>query len=123
MVETHLQAKRVLVVDDEPKFCYIVAGFLMGRGYQTAVASRRDEITAALQRFNPDVVLLDIRMPEVSGLDVLRLIRSHPSPVRVVMVTVMDTTDAIDEAMDNGADGYLCKPVDLNQLEELISTL
>lgn len=123
MAETRIQAKRVLVVDDEPKFCYIVAGFLMGRGYQTAVASRSDQIVTTLQRFNPDVVLLDIRMPEVSGLDILRLIRSHPAPVRVIMVTVMDTTDAIDEAMDNGADGYLCKPVDLNQLEELISTL
>ena len=123
MAEIRTQAKRVLVVDDEQKFCYIVAGFLMGRGYETAVASRSDEIIATLQRFNPDVVLLDIRMPEVSGLDILRLIRTRPSPIRVIMVTVLDTSDAIDDAMDNGADGYLCKPVDLNQLEGLISTI
>jgi len=116
-----LHAKRVLVIDDEAKFGCLVAGFLMGRGYQTTVASNSDEALEALERFGPEIVLLDVRMPGLSGLELLKRIRSTPLPPRVIMVTAMDTSEIIDEAMDNGAEGYLCKPVDLNQLARLIA--
>lgn len=115
--------KRVLVIDDETKFSCLVAGFLMGRGYQTNVASNGDEALEALKHFSPEIVLLDVRMPGLSGLELLKRIRSTPSPPRVIMVTAMDTSDMIDEAMDNGAEGYLCKPIDLNQLEQFIAEL
>ena len=115
--------KRVLVIDDEAKFSCLVAGFLMGRGYQTTVASNGDEALEALKRFGPEIVLLDVRMPGLSALELLKRIRSTSLPPRVIMVTAMDTSDIIDEAMDNGAKGYLCKPIDLNQLEQLIAEL
>lgn len=116
-----LHAKRVLVIDDEAKFGCLVAGFLMGRGYQTTVATNSDEALEALERFGPEIVLLDVRMPGVSGLELLKRIRSTPLPPRVIMVTATDTSDILDEAMDNGAEGYLCKPIDLNQLARLIA--
>ncbi len=116
-------SKRVLVIDDEEKFGCLIAGFLMGRGYQTNVASNSDEALEALERFGPEIVLLDVRMPGLSGLELLKRIRSTPLPPRVIMVTAMDTSEMIDEAMDNGAEGYLCKPIDLNQLEQLIAEL
>ena len=118
-----LHPKRVLVIDDEVKFGCLVAGFLTGRGYQTTVASNSDEALEALERFGPEIVLLDVRMPGLSGLELLKRIRSTPLPPQVIMVTAMDTSEMIDEAMDNGAEGYLCKPIDLNQLEQLIAEL
>lgn len=115
--------KRVLVIDDEQKFSCIIAGFLMGRGYQTKVASSAEEALRVLDGFEPEIVLLDVRMPGLSGLELLKRIRSRTEPPRVVMLTAMDTSDIIDEAMDNGAEGFLCKPVDLRQLGQLLSEL
>jgi DNA-binding response OmpR family regulator len=117
------QPRRILVIDDEAKFSCLVAGFLMGRGYQTNVASNGDEALEALKHFSPEIVLLDVHMPGLSGLELLKRIRSTPLPPRVIMVTAMDTSDMIDEAMDNGAEGYLCKPIDLNHLAQLIAEL
>ena len=116
-------AKRVLVIDDEAKFGCLIAGFLMGRGYQTDVVSNSNEALGALERFGPQIVLLDVRMPGLSGLELLKHIRATPAPPKVIMVTAMDTPDVLDEAMDNGAEGYLCKPIDLNQLAQLIAEL
>ena len=125
MVEQELvtHRKRVLVVDDEPKFCYVVAGFLMGRGYETLVASSSDEALAKMEQFNPEVVLMDVRMPGRSGFEVVKEARARFLPPRIIMVTAVDSSSAIDEAMDSGADAYLCKPVDLNDLERLIATI
>lgn len=118
-----LHPKRVLVIDDEAKFGRLVAGFLTGRGYQTSVASNTDEALETLEGFGPEIVLLDVRMPGLSGLELLKRIRAVPVPPRVIMVTAMDTSEIIDEAMDNGAEGYLCKPINLNQLEQLLAEL
>ena len=119
--QSHLT--RVLVIDDEEKFGRLIAGFLMGRGYQTDVVSNSNEALGALERFGPQIVLLDVRMPGLSGLELLKHIRATPAPPKVIMVTAMDTPDVLDEAMDNGAEGYLCKPIDLNQLAQLIAEL
>jgi len=113
--------KRVLVIDDEAKFGCLIAGFLTGRGYQTNVVSNSNEALEALERFGPEIVLLDVCMPGLSGLELLKRIRATPLPPRVIMVTAMDTSAMIDEAMDNGAEGYLCKPINLNQLAELMA--
>jgi len=115
--------KRVLVVDDEPKFCYVVAGFLLGRGYETLVASNGDEALQKMEQFNPEVVLMDIRMPGRSGFEVVKEARARFLPPRIIMMTAVDSSSAIDEAKNSGADAYLCKPIDLNDLERLIATI
>lgn len=115
--------KRVLVIDDEQKFGCLVAGFLMGRGYQAKMASSAEEALATLEDFEPEIVLLDVRMPGLSGLELLKRLRDKPEPPRVIMITALDTSDVIDEAMDNGAEGFLCKPIDLGQLSKLLSDL
>lgn len=117
------QAQRVLVVDDEQKFANLVAGFLTGRGYETKVVSNSEEALPAVDGFGPGIVLLDVRMPGVSGLELLKRIRSRSEPPHVVMVTALDTPEVIDEAMDQGADGYLFKPINLQQLGQLLSEL
>ena len=115
------KAKRVLVVDDEPKFGHIVSGFLMGRGYEVAVAANSTEALAAIEQFQPAVILLDIVMPGLSGMEILKLTRLRPFPPRVIMVTSADPSQVAPQAMQQGADAYMSKPVDLNELEKLIS--
>ena len=121
MAETPARKKRVLVVDDEAKFSKIVAEFLQGRHYEVVAASTSGEALQQLERLSPDVVLLDVVMPGLSGLDLLKLIRSCLSPPRVIMVTATDTEEAAQQAMRDGAEAYMCKPVSLDALERLIS--
>jgi len=113
--------KRVLVIDDEVKFCAFVNTFLAGRGYEVATASTGTEALAVLWQFRPDVVLMDIGMPGLSGLELLKLIRDRAFPPRIIMVTAKDDEDTTQQAMRDGAEAYMCRPVNLEMLERLIS--
>ena len=121
MAETPVRKKRVLVVDDEAKFSKIVAEFLQGRHYEVVEASTSSEALQQLERVSPDVVLLDLVMPGLSGLELLKLIRSRLFPPRVIMITATETEEAAQQAMRDGAEAYMCKPVSLDALERLIS--
>ena len=120
MMVAFQKAKRVLIVDDEPKFGHIVSGFLLGRGYEVETACSASEALTKLEQFQPDVVLLDIVMPGLSGLDALKLIRMRPFPPRVIMVTSTDADQTAASAIQQGAEAYMNKPVDLNELDRLI---
>ena len=121
MGETPARKTRVLVIDDEERFCKIVAEFLSGRHYDVTTASTSSEALQQLEQISPDVVLLDFMMPGLSGLDVLKLIRSRLFPPRVIMVTAVETEETAQQAMREGAEAYMCKPVNLDALARLIS--
>ena len=80
MAQMGRKATRVLVIDDEAKFCRLVAEFLQHRNYEVAVASTSTQALQQLELLSPDVVLLDIVMPGLSGLELLKLVRSRLSP-------------------------------------------
>lgn len=111
----------MLVVDDEVKFGKIVAEFLGGRNYDVVTATSSSEALQQLEHARPDVVLLDVVMPGVSGLELLKLIRARIFPPRVIMVTATDTAEVAQQALRDGAEAYMCKPVSLDALERLIS--
>ena len=121
MAQPSLRTKRVLVVDDEVKFCTLVAEFLRARNYEVNAASTGTEALQQLERFSPDVVLLDLVMPGLSGLDLLKLVRSRLFPPRVIIVTATETADVAHQVMREGAEAYMCKPISLDALERLIS--
>ena len=122
MAETARKPIRVLVVDDEVKFCRIVAEFLQERGYTVETASTGLDALQAIQRQRPDVALLDMVMPKgPAGLELLELIRQLPNPPRVIMVTASDAEQTAPLALQRGASAYLCKPVNLDALARLIA--
>ncbi|MBI3324712.1 MAG: response regulator [Candidatus Omnitrophica bacterium] len=114
-------AKRVLMVDDEPKFCQTVGEFLRLRGYEVTVAGNASEALLELDQVSPDVVLLDIRMPGLSGLEALKAMRSRFHIPRVIIISAADTEETVQEALRLGAQAFMCKPVDFRELERLIS--
>ncbi|POX38710.1 DNA-binding response regulator [Streptomyces sp. Ru73] len=115
---------RVLVVDDEA---------LIRTGFQHILGAADDiEVVAAVpggqavrtvRELRPDVVLLDIRMPDVDGLTVLADLRRLPQPPVVAMLTTFDTDEYVATALRSGADGFLLKDTDPEQLPHLIRTL
>lgn len=108
---------RLLVVDDEPEICDFLKSFFEERDYDVRAASSGEQALELVEKFHPQIVLLDIKMGTVDGLAVLREIkREHPA-TKVIMVTAIETTDKIEEAMRLGADNYITKPLSLDYLE------
>jgi DNA-binding NarL/FixJ family response regulator len=106
-------AKRVLVVDDHSLFRDGIVSLLKAAGL-TVVGEASNgraavELAAALR---PDLVLLDINMPQMSGLEALRAIRAQAPDTQVVMLTISDSDEDLLDAMRNGARGYLLKSLD-----------
>ena len=117
----HSKNTRVLVIDDEGKFCSLVESFLAGRGYTVATASTSSDALVQMERFSPEVIVMDLVMPGLSGLELLKLAKDRTFPPRVIMVTAVDADQVAHQAMSEGAQAFMSKPVDLDALERLIS--
>jgi len=110
-----VSATRVLVVDDEPQIRYGLRRSLEAHGYAVREASDAAGAVAQFTSFRPDVVLLDLMLPDGSGVDVCReLRRSHATPI-IVLSALGDEQTKID-ALDSGADDYLTKPFATGEL-------
>jgi CheY-like chemotaxis protein len=105
---------RLLVVDDDAVNRDLLSRRLVRAGYDVATAASGLEALGRLAQHDVDLVLLDVQMPQMSGLDVLEAIRSTPAPQRVavLMVTAKDQSDDIVSALERGADDYITKPID-----------
>lgn len=108
---------RLLVVDDEPEICDFLKSFFEDRDFEVQTALSGEEALKTVETFHPQVTLLDIKMGTVDGLAVLRQIKEKYPKVKVIMVTALETTDKIEEAMRLGADNYITKPLSLEYLE------
>ena len=111
---------KVLIAEDEPHLGTILESFLSGRGYQ--VTTRRDGRAAleALRSESYDVALLDIVMPEMDGLEVLRHVREEPSPPEVIIITGNGTIETAITAIKLGAYDYLAKPYRMAEIDVLV---
>jgi CheY-like chemotaxis protein len=114
---------KILVVDDEPEFCRLLASVLTGMGYEVSTASGGRQGLAKIRKYPPDLVFLDIKMPRMDGLECLRRLRkSKRKPVIVVMTGYGDIQSA-REALRLGAEEYISKPFDLDDLKQLVNEL
>jgi len=113
-------SKRILVVDDDPDIRQVLQDRLNSYGYVVETAINGREALDALKRDAYDGMVLDIRMPEVDGLEVLRQTRKNHPVLPVVMVTASTVRDSVIEAMGGGAQAYLLKPFDAAQLKQAV---
>lgn len=112
-----MEKKKILVVDDEPRVCGMLKEFLETRGYAVISALSGHEALAAVQEERPDLILLDILMPGMNGLEALQRIREIDPTAGVIMLTALQDEGVAREAMQKEAYDYLTKPVDLPYLE------
>jgi len=113
-------SKRVLVVDDNEVILDILKQFL-GRGYTVEVVGNASLALASVVQKTPDVILLDVRMPGVDGLSLLKSLRDMGVQTPVFVMTGYDSTQVAIDALEKGATGYLPKPFDLIHLDRLIA--
>ncbi len=107
----------ILLVDDDPAYRRALANELRRAEYEVILAGSGAEALAALTSNQPDVVLLDLQLPDMSGLDVLKAIREQQPACDVIMLTGHGTIDTAIEAIRAGAFDYLSKPCPLDELE------
>ena len=113
-------AKRVLVVDDNQVIQDILKQFL-GRGYTVEVVSNASLALASVVQKNPDAILLDVRMPGVDGISLLKSLRDMGVQTPIFVMTGYDSTEFGREALERGATGYLAKPFSLAHIDKLIA--
>ena len=100
----------VLVVDDEPTIAEVVSRYLERAGYRTTIAHDGAEALARAARGRPDLVVLDLMLPEIDGLEVMRRLRDGPAPPGVILLTAKgDESDRVI-GLRQGADDYVVKP-------------
>ena len=119
------KAAKVLVVDDIVLNVKLLAGLLEAKGYRTCTATSGVEALAVLAAERPDLVLLDVMMPGMSGYDVCRSIRADPAQAMlpVVLVTALDPAEERAKGLDAGADDFLSKPVSQAELLARVRSL
>ncbi|HZY31271.1 MAG TPA: sigma-54 dependent transcriptional regulator [Candidatus Methylomirabilis sp.] len=111
---------RVLVVDDEANFRKLLARELERRGHRTLAAEDGVKALEVLQQSPADVVLLDLKMPGLGGIDVMRRLREHPDPPEVIVMTGYASIPTAIEAVKLGAYDYVTKPCKIEKLDLLI---
>ncbi len=99
-----------LVVDDEVSLRRVLVTSLTASGFRVREAANGEEALASIRQQMPDIVLLDVNMPGVDGLETCKRIRAIDSRVGILMVTVRDSEDDKVEALDSGADDFITKP-------------
>ncbi|MBQ5472168.1 MAG: response regulator transcription factor [Treponema sp.] len=107
--------EKILIVEDDPGISDFVKLELEHEGFETALAQTGREALDKFESFAPDLILLDVMLPELSGLEVLRRIRKNSS-VPVIMVTARGETYDRVNGLDAGADDYLPKPFEIEEL-------
>jgi len=115
--------KRVLVVDDDQSIQRVLVQTLQLEGYEVATASDGVEALESLQGQLPDVVILDVMMPKLDGLDVLKRMRAdeRTHTVPVILLTARSSQEDIWEGWQSGVDYYMTKPFDVEELLRFLS--
>ena len=113
---------KILVVEDDPDLAALEAELLEEHGHRVEVANNGREALAAVERAAPDLILLDMKMPVMSGREFVdEYRRAQPSPAPIVVVTAAD--DAQARAAEVGASGWIAKPFDPDALVENVMKL
>jgi len=116
---------RILIAEDTPQAAELLELYLSEAGYDTAIASDGEEAMRWLKEYRPDLVLLDVMMPRLSGFEVCKRLRADPATrnIGVIMVTALDQQTDIDRAVEAGTDDFLSKPINKDELFKRVRSL
>lgn len=109
---------RILIVEDELDIAENIAALLAAKGHKTSIVADGAEALQRARKELPELILLDVMMPKLSGFDVCKLLRQDPktAKIKIVMVTGLGRGGDVETAFAAGADDYLIKPFDSQRL-------
>jgi two-component system, OmpR family, alkaline phosphatase synthesis response regulator PhoP len=119
------RAARVLIADDHPQGVELLEAYLADTGYEVEAAYDGEETLRKVKDWRPDVVLLDIMMPKISGFEVCKRLKADPATrgVAVLMITALDQPSDVERAVDAGTDDFLTKPINQTDLLNRVRAL
>ncbi len=117
-----VKSQKILIVDDDPQISGLMTMILESYGYEIAVAASGNEALKKLDQIMPHLVLLDVNMPGLSGLETLEIVRKREEYTSVVLVSGNSDTQDVIKGLEAGADDYICKPFNLHELVARVKT-
>ena len=111
--KTVIVKKKILVVDDSSSNVLLLENFLEDEGFEIEVANSGKEAIKILSQFNPDIILLDLMMPGLNGIDVMK---SIPQTIPVIMISANKDSKLVEEAKAQGIKSYIQKPIDFDEI-------
>jgi DNA-binding response OmpR family regulator len=109
---------RILIADDSQLNADLLEAHLDGSGFETKLVYNGEDAIAAARAWKPDLILLDVMMPKLSGFEVCRRLRADPATkgVSILMVTALDQATDVETAVDAGTDDFITKPINKTEL-------
>jgi PleD family two-component response regulator len=109
---------RILIADDNPQGVELLEAYLSDGEYEIRTAADGEETLKQVADWHPDVILLDIMMPKISGFEVCKRLRADPATrgIAVLMITALDQPSDVDRALDAGTDDFVRKPINKSEL-------
>lgn len=111
----------ILVVDDNVDMLDMLSQFFEVKGHRVITASDAEEGLKKVIAERPPLVLMDIMMPRMHGVEALRRVKAIDPSIKVIMITAVDDKDISEEALASGASDYITKPIDLQYLDTLVT--
>ena len=111
---------KILIVDDEFEICKVLKDMLDDMGYETFICSSGKDVLPIIENIYFDLLLLDINMPDLSGIDVIRELRKRNNRIKIIAVTAIDNELAKKYIEELGIDGYIIKPVKYDYLKKVL---
>jgi DNA-binding response OmpR family regulator len=111
-------AKKVLIADDEPNIVVSLEFLMKQKGYLVKVVTNGEEVLRAVEEFGPDLILLDVMMPRMSGYDVCQKVRENPAwaGIGIIMLSAKGRDVEVNKGMAVGANAYVTKPFSTKDL-------
>jgi DNA-binding response OmpR family regulator len=116
---------RILIAEDNPQGAELLDAYLADTGWEVATALDGEETLLKVRDCRPDLILLDIMMPKISGFEVCKRLKADPatSDIAVLMITALDQTADVERAVEAGTDDFLTKPINQAELLRRIKAL
>ena len=116
-------ATKILVADDEPEIQKILSNFLTREGYHVALAANGTETLAVAQQEDPKLIILDLKMPGVSGIETCRQLKAQENTWHIPVIVATAFRERVLEAFDAGADDFVTKPFHLEELAVRVKSI
>lgn len=114
--------KLIFIIEDDPMNMKLIVDLLHMKGYQTLQAENGDSVEQLVKTHNPDLILADIRLPGISGLEITRTLKSNPDTkhVPIILTTAFTQDGPRSVCMESGCNGYLAKPYSIDDLYDTV---
>jgi len=115
------ETKKIVVIDDEVEVTNALDGLLREEGYEVVVINDETKSMDVIERVSPDLILLDVKMPQLNGIELLKQIKQYNKDIKIVMISGKSTAEDVMESLHQGAENFITKPFDVDNVKRRVA--